>query len=468
LQAARGLAYAHSQGVIHRDIKPANLLLDESGIVKITDLGLARLNHGAAGPAPGADVTMAGGAIGTVDYMPPEQAIDATTIDHRADIYSLGCTLYFLLTGNPPYAGPTLMAVLLKHRDAPVPSLRVARQDVPEQLDDLFQRMMAKAVDGRIPSLADVIAELEFITRSLVPAESAPSSTMETKVCLSSPSTSTVEFSSGTVAVHAASTRTSVLIVEPSRVQASIIKSFAEGLSLDVMGVAATGGDAIQAIRQQCPRAVISAMYLPDLNGLQLAEQIRTEIKAHAPGFVLITSEHAENDLALSNQLSRVQVLSKPFTQPQLAEALDRVTGASTSLAPSDSPNRLPGKGERGRIRVMIVDDSATARSHIRSVLQGLGFSLFTEVTDGAHAIAMAARESCDLIVTDYNMPLIDGRALVSYLKQNPATAAIPIVMVTTETDPKVLDPVRRLGVLAIVEKAFPASIVGPLLDSLF
>ena len=102
---------------------------------------------------------------------------------------------------------------------------------------------------------------------------------------------------------------------------------------------------------------------------------------------------------------------------------------------------------------MLIVDDSSTARIHVRTVLQGLGFSQFLEVPDGAHAIAVAARESCDLIVTDYNMPLMDGRALVSYLKQNPATAAIPIVMVTTETEPRVLDPVRKLGVVAIVRE---------------
>jgi two-component system chemotaxis response regulator CheY len=90
------------------------------------------------------------------------------------------------------------------------------------------------------------------------------------------------------------------------------------------------------------------------------------------------------------------------------------------------------------------------------------------EDPDGAHAIATAAREICHLIVTDYNMPLMDGRALVSYLKQNPATSAIPILMVTTETEPRVLDPVRKLGVVAVIEKAFPAAVVGPLLDSLF
>jgi two-component system chemotaxis response regulator CheY len=116
----------------------------------------------------------------------------------------------------------------------------------------------------------------------------------------------------------------------------------------------------------------------------------------------------------------------------------------------------------------MIVDDSATARIQVRTVMQGLGFSQFLEVADGAQAVAMATRERCHLIVTDYNMPLMDGRALVSYLKQNPPTATIPIIMFTTETEPRVLDPVRRLGVLAIVEKSFPASVVGPLVDLLF
>jgi len=144
-----------------------------------------------------------------------------------------------------------------------------------------------------------------------------------------------------------------------------------------------------------------------------------------------------------------------------MAEALRVVTGASVTVESGR-------KKSRSQLRVLIVDDSSPARIQVRTVLQSLGFSQFTEVPDGAYAIAVAARESCDLIVTDYNMPLMDGRALVSYLKQNPPTAAIPIVMVTTETDPRVLDPVRKLGVIAVVEKAFPASVVGPLLDSLF
>ena len=189
------------------------------------------------------------------------------------------------------------------------------------------------------------------------------------------------------------------------------------------------------------------------------------------PALCLITSEADDGESAALSKLNRVLLLPKPFTAEQMIEALNMVTGASMPLqaAASSGPSHpVGGKKERSQLRVLIVDDSSTARIHVRTVLQGLGFSQFLEVPDGAHAIAVAAREICDLIVTDYNMPLMDGRALVSYLKQNPATAAIPIVMVTTETEPRVLDPVRKLGVVAIFEKAFPASVVGPLLDSLF
>jgi len=213
-------------------------------------------------------------------------------------------------------------------------------------------------------------------------------------------------------------------------------------------------------------------MHLSDTNGLELADQIRAEIKVNAPGFVLISSESHDDDTDALNKLNRVRLLQKPFTSSQLLEALNQVTGASTSL-PSNVVSPAPRSGtagitDRGQLRVLIADDSGTARTRVRTVLQGLGFTQFLEVPDGAHAIAVAAREICHLIITDYNMPLMDGRALVSYLKQNPATAAIPILMVTTETKPEVLEPVRQLGVVAIVEKAFPASVVGPLLNSLF
>ena len=478
LQVARGLAYAHSQGIIHRDIKPHNLLLDDRGAVKVTDLGLARLSHGAEGAASGSELTMVGGVMGTVDYMPPEQAVDSTSIDHRADIYSLGCTLHYLLTGRPPYSGPTIMAILLKHRDAEIPRLSAVRPGTPPQLDDLFRRMLAKRADERVQQMSEVVAQLEAIAPTIGPdqhAQECTSTTMMMPSGIAGVSDATISMNAPpelTVAPEPGVASITVLVVEPSRVQASIIRRYLEEHSVSVAGTVANGTDAISAVQSLGPNVVISAMHLPDINGVELAQRIRTEIRVNAPGFILVTSESDDAESVSLSKLNRVLVLQKPFSSQQLVEAFNLVTGASTPLRPasiaSATAQQKLGRADRSKLRVLIADDSSTARIKVRTVLQGLGFSQFLEVPDGAHAIAVAAREICHLIVTDYNMPLMDGRALVSYLKQDPATATIPIVMVTTETDPRILDPVRQLGVVAIVEKAFPASVVGPLMDALF
>ena len=158
LQAARGLEYAHAQGVVHRDVKPSNLILDRDGTVKILDLGIARFQ-----PLPeqaGDDLTRTGCVLGTVDYMAPEQAMNTRRADHRADIYSLGCTLWFLLTGQPLYGGDTVMERLVAHREHPVPSLRKACPAAPEWLDRVFRKMVAKKPEDRYQSVTGVISDL--------------------------------------------------------------------------------------------------------------------------------------------------------------------------------------------------------------------------------------------------------------------------------------------------------------------
>ncbi|NUQ62068.1 MAG: serine/threonine protein kinase [Pirellulales bacterium] len=163
VQAATGLDYAHQRGIVHRDIKPANLLLDRQGTVKILDMGLARLDEpGPEGEAAGTDsLTGTDQTMGTFDYMAPEQAEDTHHADQRSDIYSLGCTLYRLLTGRSPYRGQSAVQTILAHRDQPIPSLCEARAEVPELVDVIFQKMLSKRPEDRYQSMGEMIAELE-------------------------------------------------------------------------------------------------------------------------------------------------------------------------------------------------------------------------------------------------------------------------------------------------------------------
>lgn len=169
LQAARGLKFAHDHGLIHRDIKPENLLLNDQGIVKVADLGLVKKlgSHEtenmqlATARDSGVGVTQVNKSMGTPLYMPPEQAVDAARVDHRADIYSLGCTLYHMVTGRPPFIGRTAMEVITKHQHEPVTPPDVVVKDVPAALSPIIGRMLAKRPEERYASMKDVIAALE-------------------------------------------------------------------------------------------------------------------------------------------------------------------------------------------------------------------------------------------------------------------------------------------------------------------
>ncbi|MBL7040433.1 MAG: protein kinase [Pirellulaceae bacterium] len=163
LQAAKGLEYAHAQGVVHRDIKPANLLLDKEGTIKILDMGLALMSRSikTANDETTDQLTSGGLILGTCDYIAPEQADDSHAADHRSDIYSLGCTLYRLLTGELPYKADSVVRVLLAHRQAPIPSLCEVRSSVPPQLDAVFQKMVAKEPEDRYQAATEVITDLQ-------------------------------------------------------------------------------------------------------------------------------------------------------------------------------------------------------------------------------------------------------------------------------------------------------------------
>ncbi len=137
-QAALGLQHAFEQGMAHRDIKPQNLMVTPKGQVKVLDFGLARLRSGGRG------LTEMGSFMGTPEYVSPEQAADARTADTRADLYSLGCTLYFLLTGRPPFPEDTAVKVILAHVEKQAPPVQALRPEVPAELSAVVARLLAK------------------------------------------------------------------------------------------------------------------------------------------------------------------------------------------------------------------------------------------------------------------------------------------------------------------------------------
>lgn len=154
LEAAKGLREAHRAGIVHRDVKPGNLLLDQHGLLKIADFGVAKPLD------KDSKVSRHGMVIGSPLYMPPEQA-KGLPVDHRADMYSLGCTFFHLVTGQPPYDGDTSLAVVSKHMTEPPASVRALAPEVPPAFAAVLERLMAKEPGDRYPDYDALIAALE-------------------------------------------------------------------------------------------------------------------------------------------------------------------------------------------------------------------------------------------------------------------------------------------------------------------
>jgi eukaryotic-like serine/threonine-protein kinase len=183
-QAAVGLQFAHEQGMVHRDVKPDNLMITPAGRVKILDFGLARFARGGPGearpeggtnPAAPSQLTLAGTLMGTPDYMAPEQSDDSSRADVRADVYGLGCTLYQALTGQVPFPKGTALERITFHASQTPTPVRQLREEVPEALAAVVEKMMAKSPADRYREPAEVAEALApFAPRPAVVTGGAP------------------------------------------------------------------------------------------------------------------------------------------------------------------------------------------------------------------------------------------------------------------------------------------------------
>ena len=164
LQIADALTHAWEREVVHRDIKPSNILITPDGLAKLVDMGLARLEQL---DSTVNDETATGVTLGTFDYISPEQARNPRDADIRSDIYSLGCTLFYMLTGQPPFREGTVLQKLLQHQGEPPPDVRQFRPDVPDRLAGVLATMLAKRPEDRFQTPADLSAALASCTDQL-------------------------------------------------------------------------------------------------------------------------------------------------------------------------------------------------------------------------------------------------------------------------------------------------------------
>lgn len=453
-EAAQGLAYIHKQGLIHRDIKPANLLKSNLGGIKVTDLGLVRL-HGSEENAANPDVTaspLTMGISGTFDYMAPEQAEDTSGVDHRADIYSLGCTLWYLVSGQHLYNERTLVAKVKAHANKPIPKLGQYAPGLGDQLEHWWNRMVAKQPEHRHPDLDSALMDLDRILGNTAPPKlvAVPAPTAKPPITPASPPAYTAEEAPTVVGGTIDLDPPSILLVEPSGFQQGMILKQLGEIGHKEIYKAKCLANGLEVFFDAKPKIVLSSFVLPDGSGLQLFERILNEGDNAPPAFVLITSETDRASLQ-SQAGSGITILAKPFTQASLAAAIEtaganRPAGESTATVVDASTPATQSVADWAHARILVVDDSAFARKRMCALFKSLGARDITEAVDGSDAWTILEKRCFDFISTDCQMPNLSGDELVVKIRSDARHNHAGLVMVTGETDSDLLEKVRSSG----------------------
>ena len=245
-----------------------------------------------------------------------------------------------------------------------------------------------------------------------------------------------------------------VVVAEPSQTQRRIINSALANNGITHVLACATGDEALANIASETPDLVISSMYLPDMTGTDLVHKIRNSDDHADTPFMLISSETRFRYLDPVRQAGVVGILPKPFSDTELRTALN-----ATVDFVSES-NDLLDDIDVDSLHALVVDDSSLARKHIGRVLQSLGLKNIDNAENGVQALEMIEAHYYDFIVTDYNMPHMDGKELLEHIRQKSSQASLPVLMVTSENNENRLAAVQQSGVSAICDKPFEPSMV--------
>lgn len=253
----------------------------------------------------------------------------------------------------------------------------------------------------------------------------------------------------------------SVVMVEPSVPQQKLITRYLNAQGVRAIRYCNSGTEALSSIMVDQPDLVISALYLPDMTGTDLLHSLRNTPDTHDIVFMLISSETRFHALDPVRQAGAVAILPKPFAEEQLRAAL------YSTIELIDPKELELDSFNAEELKVLIVDDSLMARSHIRRVLESMGIEEIIEAPNGAEAVPILENDFFDLVVTDYNMPEMDGEALVNHIRTKSNQASVPVLMVTSEQDDVRLAAARQSGVSALSDKPFEPNNIRVLITRL-
>lgn len=251
------------------------------------------------------------------------------------------------------------------------------------------------------------------------------------------------------------------LLVEPSHVQQRIIVDALSNLGVNHIRTVASGEEALALMRDDPPTLVLSAFYLPDMSGTDLLNAIRDDRALAGLAYILISSETRPQVLEGVRQSGACAILPKPFTPAQL----DRAMRATLDYLHPSEVLDVRGEIELEALRVLIVDDSDNSRKFLRRVLKNLGIEHFLEAANGRQAVDLLGGNMVDLVITDYNMPEMDGKELIEYIRSQSWQSSVPILMVTSEQNQSRLAAIEQVGVSAICDKPFEPGTIKALIE---
>ena len=253
----------------------------------------------------------------------------------------------------------------------------------------------------------------------------------------------------------------SVLLIEPSTTQRRIIDGYLKKIGIIGVVWMRKGSDGLNQMADELPDLVISAMHLEDMTGTELVQTMRMDDRLEDVPFMLVSSETHYRYLEPIRQAGVIAILRKPFELEQLRKAIQSTLHY---IDPGEVQTRHFASEE---LSVLVVDDSFTARKHIMRVLKNMGIEDISQAENGREALEMIAGNYYDLIVTDYNMPEMDGKELIEHIRTESGQASIPILMVSSEADESRLAAVQQVGVSAICDKPFESDTVKKILEDI-